>query len=84
MENLSACTWAELTVVIQVPHGEGRGIQIVGILLSLGLYHTDIIKEVLLLYRTYAKVSQSGAEVTCWWGQREKCFKLRMTASLCI
>lgn len=81
MKNSSICTWAELTVVIEVPHGEVRGIRIVGILPSFGLYHTGVIEEVLLLYGTSAKVSQSGVEVTHWWGEQEKCFKLRMTAS---
>lgn len=84
MRNSSACAWAELTVVAQVPHGEGTGIQVAGILLSLGLHHTDIIKEMLSLYGTSAEVRQSVMGVACWWGRQEKCFKLRMTDSLCM
>lgn len=74
MRNSSACAWAELTVVAQVPHGEGTRIQVAGIRLSLGLHHTDIIKEMLSLYGTSAEVRQSVMGVAVLVGTAREMF----------
>lgn len=65
------------------PHEEGRGIQTAGIVLSLGLHHTDTTEELLLLYRTSANISQSAVEVSAGVdSKRMTCQPLHMVLDL--